>query len=115
MISDVGVNTTMALIDDLRDIVKNESLKEPDQVRVRMRGLIAEMLTDSSDFDAIPDNEPVVLLVVGVNGAGKTTSIAKLVDVAKSGGQNVPRRCYRTDQHMGRTSWRSCYLAAGRK
>ena len=89
MISDVGVNTTMSLIDQLRDIVDDESLKEPDQVRVRMRTLIAEMLTDSSSVDPIPDGDPVVLLVVGVNGAGKTTSIAKLVDVAKAEGQNV--------------------------
>ncbi|MBC8453384.1 MAG: signal recognition particle-docking protein FtsY [Chloroflexi bacterium] len=89
VISDVGVNTTMSLIDQLRDIVDDESLKEPDQVRVRMRTLIAEMLTDSSSVDPIPDGDPVVLLVVGVNGAGKTTSIAKLVDVAKAEGQNV--------------------------
>ncbi|MBT4142646.1 MAG: signal recognition particle-docking protein FtsY [Chloroflexi bacterium] len=89
VISDVGVNTTMSLIDDLRNVVKDESIKEPDQVRVRMRDLIAEMLTDSTDVDPIPDDEPVVLLVVGVNGAGKTTSIAKLVDVAKSEGKNI--------------------------
>jgi fused signal recognition particle receptor len=79
----------MSLIDQLRDIVDDESIKEPDQVRIRMRTLITEMLTDSSDVDPIPDGEPVVLLVVGVNGAGKTTSIAKLVDVAKEEGQNV--------------------------
>jgi fused signal recognition particle receptor len=79
----------MSLIDDLRNVVKDESIKEPDQVRVRMRDLIAEMLTDSTDVDPIPDDEPVVLLVVGVNGAGKTTSIAKLVDVAKSEGKNI--------------------------
>ncbi|MBT3554679.1 MAG: signal recognition particle-docking protein FtsY [Chloroflexi bacterium] len=89
VISDVGVNTTMSLIDDLRNVVKDESIKEPDQVRVRMRDLIAEMLTDSTDVDPIPDDEPVVLLIVGVNGAGKTTSIAKLVDVAKSEGKNI--------------------------
>jgi fused signal recognition particle receptor len=89
VISDVGVNTTMTLIDQLRDIVDEKKLKEPDQVRVEMRTLIAEMLEDSSGVDPIPDNEPVVLLVVGVNGAGKTTSIAKLVDVAKQEGQNV--------------------------
>jgi len=89
VISDVGVNTTLSLIDQLRDTVNDESLKEPEQVRVRMRSLIAEMLTDSSGVDPVPENEPVVVLVVGVNGAGKTTSIAKLVDVAKKEGHNV--------------------------
>jgi fused signal recognition particle receptor len=89
VVSDVGVNTTMKLIDSLRDVVNDESLKEPDQVRVRMRSQIAEMLTDSSDVDPFPDGESVVLLVVGVNGAGKTTSIAKMVQVARDEGQNV--------------------------
>ena len=89
VISDVGVNTTMSLIDDLRDIFKNESTKEPDQVRARMRDLITEMLTDSTNIDPIPADEPVVLLVVGVNGAGKTTSIAKIVDVGKAEGKNI--------------------------
>jgi fused signal recognition particle receptor len=79
----------MSLIDDLRNVVKEESIKEPDQVRVRMRDLIAEMLTDSTNVEPIPGDEPVVLLVVGVNGAGKTTSIAKIVDVAKAEGKNV--------------------------
>jgi fused signal recognition particle receptor len=79
----------MSLIDDLRNVVKEESIKEPDQVRVRMRDLIAEMLTDSTNVEPIPADEPVVLLVVGVNGAGKTTSIAKIVDVAKAQGKKV--------------------------
>ena len=89
MISDVGVNTTMSLINDLRDLFKSESIKEPDQIRVRMRDLITEILTDSTNIDPIPADEPVVLLVVGVNGAGKTTSIAKIVDVAKVEGKNI--------------------------
>ncbi len=79
----------MSLISRLRDIVDNESLKEPEQVRIRMRNLIADMLNDSSNLDPIPDGIPVVLLVVGVNGAGKTTSIAKIVDIAKSEGRKV--------------------------
>lgn len=89
VVSDVGVNTTMRLIDRLRDIVDEESLTEPDQVRVRMRSQIAEMLTDSSDIDPFPTDKPVALLVVGVNGSGKTTSIAKLVRVATDEGQSV--------------------------
>lgn len=87
--SDVGVNTTMRLIDRLREIVDDESLMEPDLVRVRMRSEIAEMLTDSSNVDPFPPDKPVALVVVGVNGAGKTTSIAKLVQVATDEGQNV--------------------------
>ena len=87
--SDVGINTTMRLIDRLREIVDDESLTEPDRVRVRMRSEIAEMLTDSSNVDPFPPDKPVALVVVGVNGAGKTTSIAKLVQVATDEGQNV--------------------------
>jgi len=79
----------MSLIDDLRNQFKNEFIKEPDQVRVRMRDLITEMLTDSTNIDPIPAGEPVILLVVGVNGVGKTTSIAKIVDGAKSEGKNI--------------------------
>ena len=79
----------MQLIDGLRDVVDDESLKEPDQVRVKMRSQIATTLTDTSELEPFPDGKPVVLLVVGVNGAGKTTSIAKLVQVAKDEGQNV--------------------------
>ena len=82
----------MSLIDDLRNVVKEESIKEPDQVRVRMRDLIAEMLTDSTNVEPIPADEPVVLLVVGVNGAGKTTSIAKIVDVAKAQGKKSQKK-----------------------
>ena len=79
----------MTLIDQLRDVVDYESLKEPEQVRTRMRSQVTEMLFDGSGVDPIPDGEPVILLVVGVNGAGKTTSIAKLVDVAKDEGLDV--------------------------
>ncbi|MDA1279249.1 MAG: signal recognition particle-docking protein FtsY [Chloroflexi bacterium] len=87
--SDVGVKTTMQLIDRLQSVSDEESLKEPEQVRLRMRTLISEMLTDSSEIEPIPDGKPVVLLVVGVNGAGKTTSIAKLVQVATKEGRHV--------------------------
>ncbi len=79
----------MELIDRLRDIVDAESLSEPAQVRERMREEMATILRSSDDTDPIPEDGPVVVLVVGVNGAGKTTSIAKLVDTAKSEGRTV--------------------------
>ena len=77
------------MIEGLKNVVDDRSLKEPDQVRVRMRSQITEMLTDSSGVDPFPDGEQVVLLVVGVNGSGKTTSIAKLAQVAANEGRQV--------------------------
>jgi fused signal recognition particle receptor len=79
----------MDLVDRLRTVVDEESLKAPEQVRVSMRSHISEMLADSSGVDPFPEGEPVVVLVVGVNGAGKTTSIAKLVQIARGEGRSV--------------------------
>ncbi|MDP6667557.1 MAG: signal recognition particle-docking protein FtsY [Dehalococcoidia bacterium] len=89
VVSDVGINTAMDLVDRLRTVVDEESLKAPEQVRVSMRSHISEMLADSSGVDPFPEGEPVVVLVVGVNGAGKTTSIAKLVQIARGEGRSV--------------------------
>ena len=89
VVSDVGVKTTMKLIEQLQNVVKEESLNEPADVRAKMRMWISEMLTDSSSVDPIPVGAQVVLLVVGVNGSGKTTSIAKIVQSAKEDGQDV--------------------------
>ena len=87
--SDVGIHTTLELIERLQDKVKSESITEPDQVRPRMRSVITELFERKSDSIAFPTGERVVLLVVGVNGAGKTTSIAKLAKSAKADGRKV--------------------------
>ena len=87
--SDVGIHTTLELIERLQDKVKSESITEPDQVRPRMRSVITELFERKSDSIAFPTGERVVLLVVGVNGSGKTTSIAKLAKSAKADGRKV--------------------------
>ena len=89
IVSDVGIKTTMQLIENIHNSVAEQSLKEPSDIKILMRKEISRMLMDRSDLDPIPQNAPVVLLVVGVNGAGKTTSIAKMVKAAQSQGQNV--------------------------
>ena len=79
----------MQLMENIHSSVAEQSLKEPSDIKILMRKEISRMLMDRSDLDPIPQNAPVVLLVVGVNGAGKTTSIAKMVKAAQSQGQNV--------------------------
>jgi fused signal recognition particle receptor len=89
IVSDVGVQTTMELVDLLRDDIDEKDLKEPQEVRQALRDRIVATFTGLVDDDPLPDDQPTVLLVVGVNGAGKTTSIAKIARTAKSEGRNV--------------------------
>jgi fused signal recognition particle receptor len=89
IVSDVGVETTMELVDLLRKDIDEKDLKEPEEVRQALRDRIVGTFTRLTDDDPLPDEQPTVLLVVGVNGAGKTTSIAKIAQTAKSEGRNV--------------------------
>ena len=89
IVSDVGVQTTMELVDLLRQDIDEKDLKEPEEVRQALRDRIVATFTRLTDDDPLPDDQPTVLLVVGVNGAGKTTSIAKIARTAKSEGRNV--------------------------
>lgn len=89
IVSDVGVNTSMELIEDLRAEVKANGYRESEQVRQALHDRIVKDFTESLVDDPLPDDVPTVLLVVGVNGVGKTTSVAKLAEVAKSEGRKV--------------------------
>ena len=60
----------MQLMESIHSSVAEQSLKEPSDIKILMRKEISRMLMDRSDLDPIPQNSPVVLLVVGVNGAG---------------------------------------------
>jgi fused signal recognition particle receptor len=86
---DVGVNTTLELIDNLREEAKRRKLTDSEQLLDLLKEKIKEMLgTESAglNFSAQP---PTVVLVVGVNGVGKTTSIAKLAYKYKNEGKKV--------------------------
>jgi fused signal recognition particle receptor len=76
--SDVGVKTTEALLADIRDGLEKNELTEPDKVWDALRSRAVELL-DMSGGGAIRNHgQPTVVLVVGVNGTGKTTTIGKL-------------------------------------
>ena len=79
----------MELLDKIQGLVEEQSITEPSDVKGLMRKEISNMLKVRSELEPIPADTPVVLLVVGVNGSGKTTSIAKMVETAKNEGRTV--------------------------
>lgn len=88
--ADVGVEATMQLLDRLRDRVRDEGLSEADGVVDLLKQEIVDILSvDGDDGSVDSDETPLVILVAGVNGAGKTTSIAKLANLYKQDGRQV--------------------------
>ena len=91
--SDVGVETSLRIIQELRDRVKREDVDDPDQVFQYLKdSLVAELEVEGADqlwLDEAPVDPPYVILMVGVNGVGKTTSIAKLAQRFTNDGKHV--------------------------
>ena len=90
---DVGVETSLDLVEGLRERTGRDSLQEPEQVFAVLKEELVGLLTSQeSNSDGSPtstENAPHVILVVGVNGVGKTTSIAKLANAYKEEGRQV--------------------------
>jgi fused signal recognition particle receptor len=76
--ADVGMPTTQALLAALRDRIKLQGLKSAEQVRTALRDELAQRLAPCEGELALERDRPLVVMVAGVNGAGKTTSIGKL-------------------------------------
>ncbi len=85
--SDLGVDTTMEILDTLRDRIKTENIKDPDEVKKVLYGILREMIGDGEPVKT--GDGMTVILVIGVNGVGKTTSIAKIANVMKKSGRHV--------------------------
>lgn len=89
--ADIGANVTMELIDDLKDIVRSERMTEPVRIKEKLIELMNKKLSEKElnhNFNIV-EGIPTIILVVGVNGVGKTTSIGKLANKFKSKGKNV--------------------------
>ena len=76
IVSDIGVNATEEIMERLRDDVKEGRLKEKDQVIDALKSILEEMIGEGGELELT--TTPSVILVIGVNGAGKTTSIGKI-------------------------------------
>lgn len=88
--ADVGVNTTMKLIDNLREKVKSEKVTEPAHVKEMLKDEIKDLMNRSIEDNTLNvEPAPAVILVVGVNGVGKTTTIGKMAHNFKKAGKKV--------------------------
>ncbi|MGG7060673.1 signal recognition particle receptor subunit alpha, partial [Clostridium tertium] len=86
--ADVGVNTTMDIVEQLRDKIKEKKITDPMDVRVELKTIVENILTnDNSTLDV--EHSPTIILMVGVNGVGKTTTIGKLANRYKQEGKKV--------------------------
>ena len=85
--ADIGVNTTEEILDELRDFVKENKIKESEEVKNELLRMLRELIGDHEPLKL--DTAPSVILVIGVNGVGKTTSIGKISAELKSQGKKV--------------------------
>lgn len=82
--ADVGVETSLEVIERVRGKVKEKKIKEPTQVYECLKEVLVEILeSEEEENGVIPKKTPHVMLVIGVNGAGKTTSIGKIASKLK--------------------------------
>jgi len=88
--ADLNVHTAMRVVDNLRETAKRERISEADQIRERLKQELGAILSaNGGEPLRVSETPPTVYLVVGVNGTGKTTSIAKLAYRFKSQGNRV--------------------------
>jgi fused signal recognition particle receptor len=76
ILCDIGVNTSVKICEELRERVKKDNVKEPEKIRDMLKDVITDMLGEDQPLDM--STTPSVILVIGVNGVGKTTTIGKL-------------------------------------
>ena len=85
--ADVGAGATDEIIEKLRDDIKEEKIKDADEVRAFLKNTLKEMIGEGGPL--VLNTKPSVILVIGVNGAGKTTSIGKISNKLRQDGKKV--------------------------
>ena len=89
ILSDIGVNTSMMICDNVRGKLKKQTDKSETAIKKLLKDEMKNVLDVSHNVNIIDNNDKQVILVVGVNGVGKTTSIAKLSNLLKKQGKKV--------------------------
>ncbi len=86
--SDIGMGTTMKIVETLREEVKNNNMTKPEVIKIRLSKIIADVI-NKGDAQKICSEYPLVILMIGINGGGKTTSIGKIAHKLKREGHTV--------------------------
>lgn len=86
--SDIGMDTTMRIMEELRKKIKNDVIVTPDKVKDALKSILIN-LVDKGDRQLLCQQTPLIILVIGINGGGKTTSIGKLAYKCKKAGKTV--------------------------
>lgn len=87
VMGDVGVVTAQHICEKLREQVKKDGVKDPAQINIMLKQIISDMLTGGQELNL--STQPCVILVIGVNGVGKTTTIGKMAAQFKREGKKV--------------------------
>lgn len=88
IMADLGVNTSCEIIDKLRDASKEKKITESEELKGELKAILTEILTEGGN-EMVLEGKPAVVMVIGVNGVGKTTSIGKLAHLYKTMGKKV--------------------------
>lgn len=86
--SDIGMDTTERIVDMLREEVRDNNLTKPEVIKIRLEKIIASLINKNEDH-ALKKEYPLVILMIGINGGGKTTSIGKIAHKLKEDGKTV--------------------------
>ena len=87
VMGDVGIQTAEQITDELRVKVKKEGIKDPKEITLLLQEVVADMLRGDEELKIT--TKPSIILVIGVNGVGKTTTIGKLANNLKKQGKSV--------------------------
>lgn len=85
--ADIGVESTMNILDTLRERLRDERIDDPEEAKEILHEILRSMIGDGEPLNL--STTPSVILVIGVNGVGKTTSIAKIANLLKNDGRKV--------------------------
>ena len=80
--SDIGMDTTMKIIGRLREDIKKLNIRDPEGVKTQIKTIVRELI-DKGEAHRLSGETPMIILMIGVNGGGKTTSIAKIANKCK--------------------------------
>lgn len=88
IISDVGIDTTEKIMEQLRERVNARYITKPEEVQKALESVIAD-LVDKGERNQLCKENPLIILMIGINGGGKTTSIGKIANLCQKSGRSV--------------------------